>query len=151
MCNIFQGTSFLGWHRHKLGWLDDNRKKYLKSGTLRATLTPLNSAAGVSMIVIPADDPDHPSKVFAVEIAEPVLGPDDKPAGEGILIYSVDATVPTGKTPVVLYQKRPDEKDFKLYHAPFTPGDTFEDAAAPMAVKIERKTGKGYETVITKK
>jgi hypothetical protein len=151
MCDIFKGTNFLGWHRHKLGWLDGNRKEYLRSGTLRTTLTPLSSSGGVSMIVVPGDNPDHPSKVWVVEIAEPVLSPDEKLTGEGILIYSVDATIATGQTPVVIYPKRAEDNDRRLYQAPFRVGDSFQEDSAPMTVKIERKTSKGYEVVVTRK
>ena len=151
MCDIFKGTNFLGWHRHKLGWLDGNRKEYLRSGTLRTTLTPLSSSGGVSMIVVPGDNPDHPSKVWVVEIAEPVLSPDEKLTGEGILIYSVDATIATGQTPVVIYPKRAEDNDRRLYQAPFRVGDSFQEDSAPMTAKIERKTSKGYEVVLTRK
>jgi len=149
MCDLFKGTSFLGWHRHKLGWLDDNRKKYLRSGTLRTILTPLSSNSGVSMIVVPADNPDRPSKVYVVEIAEPVLGSDEKPTGEGILIYSVDATIATGTTPVCIYPKNSPDNDRKLYQAPFGVGDLFSEDGVPLTVRVNRKTSKGYEVVVT--
>lgn len=149
MCDIFTGTTFLGWHRHKLGWLDDNRKKYLRSGTLKTVLTPLSSNSGISMIVVPAENPDQPSKVYVVEIAEPVLGSDEKLTGEGVLVYSVDATIATGKTPVFIYPKNSSDTDRKLYRAPFGVGDSFSQDGVPLTVKINRKTSKGYEVVIT--
>ena len=69
-------TGFIGWHRHKLKWLDDDRKTYLTEGTHTLTLTPLNAEQGVSMIVVPApgEDAGNPSKVYCVEVAQYQIG-----------------------------------------------------------------------------
>ena len=150
MCDIFTGTSFCGWHRHKLGWLDDNRKAYLATGTLRTLLTPLSTAKGVSMIVVPEGNPEHPAKVFCIELAQPVLGPRNELGGQGVLIYSVDARIKTGDLPVVLYSRMPPQ-DNKCYHAPFQAGDTFDDPSLPMTVKILNASPKGYQVLVTKK
>ncbi len=146
MCDIFKGTSFLGWHRHKLGWLPPAREAYLTSGTRELTLTPLTSTNGVAMAVIPFSNPAHPSKVLVAEIAQPILGSDGEPWGEGVLIYSVDARIPTGRDPVEIYPKERGNSPVygRLYLAPFAAGDTFGSTEAPATIRIQAKQGQDY-------
>ena len=128
---------FLGWHRHKLQWLDADRKTYLTQGKHQFDLTSLDAKSGVSMIAVPVDDPAKPSKVFVVELAQPyrLLG---KPGtATGVLVYSVDAKLASGQNSVVVYPKG------DLLNAPFQPGDTFEHEEAPMKVKVLKKGGGG--------
>ena len=128
---------FLGWHRHKLQWLDPNRKTYLTGGGHELELTPLNAESGLSMIVVPADDPEKPSKVFVIELAQPfrVLGKIG--TATGVLIYSVDAKLASGQNQVVVYPKG------DLLHAPFQPGDQFEHKDAPVKVRVLKKNRDG--------
>src|SRR6185295_15241833 len=44
MDNIFQGNIFFGWHRHKMGWLDQERKTFLKQGAWSGTLSRLSAS-----------------------------------------------------------------------------------------------------------
>ena len=95
---------FFGWHRHKLKWLDADRKAYLTKSGNSLELTPLSASSGVSMVVVPVDDPARPSKVFVIEVAQPLQpkkGMEHK--AEGMLVYSVDATLASGQNPVVVY------------------------------------------------
>ncbi len=131
-------TGFLGWHRHKLEWLDANRKTYLTGTDAKLVLTPLAAAAGVSMVVIPADDPARPSKVFVIEVAQARRLGDGATAGAGgVLVYTVDATLATGQNPVVIYPKQDLEK------APFHPGDRFENRDAPFVMEVLSDTPDG--------
>ena len=134
-----RASGFLGWHRHKLEWLDADRKTYLTEGKHRITLTPLNAKSGVSMVAVPTDDPKKPSKVFVIELAQPyrVLG--KVGTATGVLIYSVDAKLATGQNQVVVFPKG----DGDLMHAPFQPGDQFAHKDAPMKVKVLEKNGDG--------
>jgi M6 family metalloprotease-like protein len=53
MSDIFHSVSFLGWHRHKNGWLDPSRATYLQgSTTWYGTISPLSGQCGLSMIVL---------------------------------------------------------------------------------------------------
>ena len=130
---------FIGWHRHKFGWLAADRKTYLKEGSHTINLSPLDAESGVSMVVIPVDDPKHPSKVFVIEVGQP---PQPKKGKEqwasGILIYSVDATRPTGKHPVVIYPKT-DRNEGAVFHE----GDSFENKEAPFSLKVIKKLPNG--------
>ena len=124
-------TGFLGWHRHKLEWLDSGRKTYLTGNDAKLLLTPLDAAAGVSMVAIPADDPARPSKVFVLEVAQARrLGKGKTEGAGGVLVYSVDATLASGSNPVVVYPKDGIDK------APFHPGDRFEHRDVPFSVEI---------------
>ena len=143
MSSAGQATGFIGWHRHKFGWLNADRKAYLTEGTHQLTLTPLSGSEGVSMIVVPADDPAKPSKVFVVECAQPIRAKKDAPKPGGVLVYSVDATLPSGQNAVVVHPR--EDK----VNAAFHPGQSFDDASAPLALKVHRKTdGGGYEIEI---
>lgn len=147
MDNIFQGNTFFGWHRHKMGWLDPLRKKYLKQGEWSGILTPLSSYCGTSMVVIPVGRADKPSKVFVVELTEPVLkesSSTETSNSEGVLIYSVDATIQSGHHPVKVYSKSLSD----LWQAPYTKGDEFDHPDSPMKVEVVRKVDRGYELKI---
>jgi M6 family metalloprotease-like protein len=150
MSDIFHSVSFLGWERHKNGWLDPARILYLPEGdaTRYETLSPLSGACGLAMIVLPIDNPAHPSKVLVIEVAQPVLGDDNRQEGEGLLVYTVDATVPTGHSPlVVLPRIKSDSRDYGgLYQAPWRAGDTLSQTIGRVAFKLSvlRKLGSSY-------
>ena len=96
MCDLDHGWHFLGWHKYKLGWLDESQLIYFSSGELSVRLTALESAQGVKMIVLPSE---HSSQLYIVEIAQP-LGDNETFRDKGLLIYAVDASVATGHEPV---------------------------------------------------
>ena len=148
MDNIFQGNIFFGWHRHKMGWLDRERETFLEQGEWLGTLSRLSATHGTAMVVIPVGNETRPSKVFVVELAEPVLARSSSQSmGDGVLIYSVDATIATGCLPVKVYPKNPSD----LWKAPYGSGDTFNDPAAPMTVEIQKKVGNGYAVRIRRR
>jgi M6 family metalloprotease-like protein len=140
MSEAGRSTGFLGWHRHKLQWLDAGRKAYLTKNAQSLELTPLSASTGISMIVVPVGDPAHPSKVFVIEVAQairPAEGETSK-AG-GVLVYSVDATLATGQNPVVVYPRA------SLVEAAFHPGDNFEHPDAPFRLQVlKRLEGDSY-------
>lgn len=141
-------TGFIGWHRHKLEWLDSDRKTYLTQGTHTLTLTPLSSDQGVSMIVVPApgEDAANPSKVYVVEVAQYLRPSKKMPRPRGVLVYSVNATKPTGINPNILYPRQD-----KL-HAAYHEGETFTNDSAPFTVKVLRKNDDdNYEIQLTVK
>ena len=55
MCDLDLGQHFLGWHKYKLGWLDESQLFYLKSGEVSLPLAPFESAEGVKMILLPSE------------------------------------------------------------------------------------------------
>jgi len=155
MCDIFHSDSFLGWHRHKNGWLPAGRATYLKESTPEwyATLSPLSGPCGLSLIVLPVDDVNHPSKVFVVELAQPVLGSNGQYWGDGVLVYTVDATIASGASPVAMIPRQVSDSDDygHLYQAPYGVGDVAHARGpGPVSLKAEvlQKFGSSYNVKI---
>ncbi|MFC7534048.1 hypothetical protein [Actinoplanes sp. GCM10030250] len=140
---------------HKNGWLPDQRKTYLAESRRRwrTILHPLTDADGLSMIVLPVDDTACPSKVFVIEPAQPVIGSDDQPWGDGILVYTVDATVESGECPVVVIPRVESYSETygDLYEAPYREGDVAEvsEGRARLTVAVTRRLGTAYEIELT--
>lgn len=143
-----RSTGFLGWHRHKLGWLAPERKDYLVGTRHDVVLTPLDAESGTSMVVIPADDPAQPTTVFVIEVGQPPSPKKDaEPWPAGVLVYRVDATRETGKNPVVIFPKENIKEG-----APWHPGDTVDHEDLPFRVKVVKKRADGaYELEIESK
>jgi hypothetical protein len=150
MSDIFHAVSFLGWHQHKNGWLTPSRKTYLSHSTpgWYVLLNPLSAESGLSMIVLPLDDALKPSRVLVVEVARPVLGTDNQPFGQGILLYTVDATIPTGSSPVVIIPKTISTSPVygHLYEAPYAPGDTvsYTEGTTSFTLSVLQEFGSLY-------
>lgn len=155
MCDIFHSVSFLGWHRHKNGWLPAARATYLKESTQEwyATLSPLSGSCGLSLIALPIDDINYPSKVFVVELAQPVLGSNGQYWGDGVLIYTVDASINTGNSPVVIIPSQVSDSDDygHLYQAPYGIGDVARaqgSGSVSLKVEVLQKFGSSYNIKI---
>jgi len=134
MSEAGHSTGFLGWHRHKLKWLDADRKAYLTKNAQALELTPLSGASGVSMIVVPVGDPARPSKVFVIEVAQSIrLGKGAVAKAGGVLVYSVDATLASGQNAVVVYPRA------GIDEAAFHVGDSFDHAAAPFRMQVRKQ------------
>lgn len=110
MCDLDFGQHFLGWHKFKLGWIDESQLIYFSSGELTTTLTSLEVAKGVKMIVLPSE---NSSRVYVIECAQS-LGDEGQRRDQGLLIYSVDAAAPTGAEPVKVLQCGVDESQDKF-------------------------------------
>jgi len=131
MSEAGNSTGFLGWHRHKLKWLDAERKAYLVKNAQALELTPLSGSSGLSMIVVPVGDPARPGKVFVIEVAQSIRPGEGEPSkAGGVLVYSVDATLATGQNPVVVYPRA------GLNEAAFHAGDSFDHQDAPFRLKV---------------
>jgi len=131
MSEAGRSTGFLGWQRHKLKWLDANRKTYLTKSAPALELTPLSGASGVSLVVVPVGDPARPGKVFVIEVAEtfqPAVGAAAN--DRGVLVYSVDATLASGQNPIVVYPRA------NIDEAAFHAGDSFDHKDAPFKLKV---------------
>ena len=116
MCDLDLGQHFLGWHKYKFGWLDESQLFYLKSSDVSLLLNPFESAKGVKMLLLPSESE---SRLYVVEIAQP-LGADQEYRDKGILVYTVDAAVETGKCPVSVVSgpdKSPSPNETNKYGA----------------------------------
>lgn len=128
MSDIFHCAAFIGWHRHKNGWLPAERSLYLPDAPQERylTLSPLSSRFGTSMVVVPIDNPQRPSKVFVVELAQPMEGAVAGPRRDGVLIYMVNGSVPTGHSPVAVQARvvSNSQEHGYLCEAAYRTGDT---------------------------
>jgi hypothetical protein len=103
--------------------------------------------------VLPVDDVNRPSKVFVVELAQPVLGSNDQYWGDGVLVYTVDATIASGASPVVMIPRQVSDSDDygHLYQAPYGVGDVAHARGpGPVSLKAEvlQKFGSSYNLKI---
>ncbi len=134
MSDAGRSTGFLGWHRHKLKWLDADRKAYLTKSSRSLELTPLSSYSGLSMIVVPVGDPAKPSKVFVIEVAQSIRLADGATSKSGgVLVYSVDATLASGQNSLVVYPHA------GIDEAAFNAGDAFSHADAPFKMQVIKR------------
>jgi M6 family metalloprotease-like protein len=147
MSDIFQGNGLLGWHRHKLGWLDASRTLYVASGSQQVTLSPLDGTCGTSLVLANIDDQTQPTRTLAIEIAQPFRNAGQELSPEGVLIYTVDATVATGEGPVAVHPRSPETTAHgALGAAPYGVGDTYTDGT--VSVRVLDKSGPLYRVQI---
>ncbi|MFJ4832329.1 M6 family metalloprotease domain-containing protein [Streptomyces sp. NPDC088747] len=134
------GNDLLGWHKWKLGWLDETQVRCASaSGTTEYTLTPLAKAGGAKLVFVPTG----PRTGYALELRTRD-GNDVAVCRPGILVYKVDANVDTGNGPVTVYDSHRDSGGCtrspnvhaELSDAPFVPGETFKDPRTGVAVRV---------------
>ena len=136
------------------GWMRRGRQFVSEPGTTRASLTPLQTSEGVSMLVFPAEGGTRPSKVWVAEIAQPVFakGSGELSPVEGVLLYTVDATLDTGKSPVVVIPRVVSRSTTfgNLFEAPFQPANTISDASGDASIELSvlGRTGSGYDVEV---
>jgi len=138
-------NDLLGWHKWKLGWLDDTQVRCAAGrGSREYTLTPLARRGGVKLVVVPLSGRSG----YALELRTRE-GNDAAVCRPGILIYRVDADVDTGNGPITVRDARRDSGgctrspnvQAELSDATFTPGDTFRDRTRRLTVTVLPKGG----------
>ncbi|MCX4550338.1 MULTISPECIES: M6 family metalloprotease domain-containing protein [unclassified Streptomyces] len=148
-------NDMLGWHKWKLGWLDDSQVSCASTpGTHQATLSPLETRGGTKLAVIPMSE----SAAYVLEVRTR-SGNDDAVCRAGVLVYRVDGDVDTGQGPITVKDSTPDSSgctmrpnvQAELSDAPFMVGQTFTDAARGVIVAVTGKDKSGrYEVRITR-
>ncbi|KAH6886949.1 hypothetical protein B0T10DRAFT_575360 [Thelonectria olida] len=97
------GPDFFSWDKWRLGWLsDDNIDCVVEHGTSEHTLTPLEVTGGTKAVVIAANE--TAALVVEARVAE---GLDSKVCAPGVLLYTVDTTIPTGEGPLRVLDANP--------------------------------------------
>jgi len=91
----FKGNEMLAWHRWQLGWIEDSEVFCATSSTTSIKLGPLTKNLGSRMLVMPVDS----SRVLVAE-NRAIDGYDKNLLTGGILVYSVDERIATGKGPI---------------------------------------------------
>ncbi|WP_406352885.1 M6 family metalloprotease domain-containing protein [Streptomyces sp. NBC_00658] len=134
------GNDLLGWHKWKLGWLDETQVACAASpGTTEYTLTPLAKPGGAKLVFVPTSSRTG----YALELRTRD-GNDAAVCRPGILIYKVDANIDTGNGPVTVYDSHRDSGGCtrspnvhaELSDAPFTPGESFKDPKTGVAITV---------------
>jgi M6 family metalloprotease-like protein len=151
MSDVDHGEHFLGWHRHKNGWLPRARSTYIDRTTKqrRVTLHPLSGPDGLSMVVVPCDNIRRPRKVLVVEPAEPLH---DLPQAQGVLIYSVDSGIDGGKSPVAVHPRKVHGLVPGLDDAPHRVGnvaDIKDKKGAHLRVQVLGRTEAAWDVEIS--
>ncbi|WP_055490353.1 M6 family metalloprotease domain-containing protein [Streptomyces sp. TP-A0356] len=133
-------NDMLGWHKWKLGWLDDSQVACATAhGTTEYTLTPLARAGGRKLVFVPVSA----TSGFALEVRIRE-GNDAAVCRPGVLVYRVEADVDTGNGPVTVYDSRRNSGgctrspnvQAELSDAPYTPGETFTDPKTGVVVSV---------------
>ena len=148
-------NDFLGWHKWKLGWLDNDQVGCASgAGTSEHILTPLATAGGPKLAFVPLGERSG----YAVEVRTRD-GNDEAVCEPGVLIYRVESDVDTGHGPVTVADsdrdsggctRRPNVHA-ELSDAPFRPGETFTDRANGIRISVLEEDENGaYRVRITR-
>jgi hypothetical protein len=90
--------------------------------------------------------------VFVVEIAQTIRLSTGETSPEGVLVYTVDARVTTGGSPVEILPNRGgySPKFGNWFDAPFAPGDkrTLPSGHSLLAVEVGARTGDSYAVTL---
>jgi len=148
-------NDLLGWHKWKLGWLDDNQIGCASAtGTTEHVLTPLGRRGGDKLVFVPLTA----SQGLAVEIRTRE-GNDEAVCKPGVLVYRVHAGVHTGEGPITVHDSTPrsggctrsPNVQAELSDATFTPGETFRDRGSGVRIEVVSVDGPGdYRVRITR-
>jgi len=102
MSNVFNAAHFLTWEKRKLGWIDEAQVDCLNNpGGVEAVLTPSQVVGGRKMVVVPVDT----SSALVVEVRNN-LALDANLCAAGVLLYQVDARIPSGEGPAQVLGSR---------------------------------------------
>jgi M6 family metalloprotease-like protein len=149
-------NDLLGWHKWKLGWLDESQVRCAaSSGTTEYTLTPLSRPGGEKLVFVPTSTKTG----YALELRTHD-GNDSAVCRPGILIYKVDAGVDTGNGPITVYDSkrhsggctRSPNVHAELSDAPFTPGESFKDPKTGITIAVTAADPNGdYRVSVTRR
>ncbi|MFF8608896.1 M6 family metalloprotease domain-containing protein [Streptomyces sp. NPDC015346] len=148
-------NDFLGWHKWKLGWLDDDQIGCAsRTGTSEYTLTPLATKGGRKLAFVPLSEQSG----YAVEVRTRD-GNDEAVCEPGVLIYRVESDVDTGHGPITVSDsdrdsggctRRPNVHA-ELSDAPYRPGETFTDRTNGIRITVVDEDDKGaYRVRVTR-
>jgi M6 family metalloprotease-like protein len=89
------GSSFSAWDQFKLLWLDETLMNCVGKGDVEETLTSLTTGSGARGISVPVSA----NKALIAEVRDRT-GVDAGLCDSGVLLYTVDSTIPTGQGPL---------------------------------------------------
>ncbi|MFC8798752.1 M6 family metalloprotease domain-containing protein [Promicromonospora sp. NPDC057138] len=143
------GPEYFAWHRWQLGWLDD--AQVVCADPRRATTALLRPVAGSgeaapwedAMVVYRLSE----TRAVVVENRQPA-GYDDGIGASGALVYTVDASVPSGEGPVRVVDSTPGSPD-GLDDAPFAPGSSWTEPTTGAVLSFRRGPADTVRVVVT--
>ncbi|MFF1922134.1 M6 family metalloprotease domain-containing protein [Streptomyces sp. NPDC058221] len=143
-----------GWHKWKLGWLDDRQVTCIQSDRI-VTLEPMaavpvpGASIGTRLAVIRTGE----GSAVAIE-ARSATGNDRSTCAEGVLLYRIRNGTPSGGGPVDVIDTHPDTDSCweqsvypPLADAPLRVGETFSIPGAHAMIEVADRTPSGAWTV----
>ncbi|MFJ9029019.1 M6 family metalloprotease domain-containing protein [Streptomyces sp. NPDC102274] len=134
-------NDLLGWHKWKLGWLDDEQVRCAaRAGSSNDyVLGPLATTGGPKLAFVPISKESG----YAVEVRTRE-GNDEAVCEPGVLIYRVDSGVDTGRGPIAVADSKPNSGGCtrrpnvhaELSDAPYRPGQTFTDQEHGIEISV---------------
>ncbi|RII14953.1 hypothetical protein DSC45_18835 [Streptomyces sp. YIM 130001] len=148
-------NDLLGWHKWKLGWLDDQQISCAATpGTTEHVLEPLPTEGGTKIAFVPLSERTG----IAAEVRIPG-GNDEAVCKPGVLVYRVDADVDTGQGPVEVSDSTKDSGGCtrrpnvhaELSDAPYSPGETYTDKKTGVRITVASASQDGtYRVRVTR-
>ncbi|HEY9369538.1 M6 family metalloprotease domain-containing protein [Streptomyces sp.] len=133
-------NDLLGWHKWKLGWLDNDQVRCASAtGAREYVLTPLAVTGGPKLAFVPLSERSG----YAVEVRTRE-GNDEAVCEPGVLVYRVESDVDTGHGPISVSDsdrdsggctRRPNVHA-ELSDAPYGPGESFTDRANGIRISV---------------
>lgn len=133
-------NDLLGWHKWKLGWLDDEQISCASApGISEYLLGPLATSGGPKLTFVPVSKESG----YAVEVRTRA-GNDEAVCEPGVLIYRVDSGIDTGRGPVTVSDStknsggcsRRANVHAELSDAPYLPGQSFVDEDNDIRISV---------------
>ncbi|MFJ5225285.1 M6 family metalloprotease domain-containing protein [Streptomyces sp. NPDC088400] len=133
-------NDLLGWHKWKLGWLDDEQISCASApGVSEYLLGPLATSGGPKLTFVPVSKESG----YAVEVRTRA-GNDEAVCEPGVLIYRVDSGIDTGRGPVTVSDStknsggcsRRANVHAELSDAPYLPGQSFVDEDNDIRISV---------------
>lgn len=146
------GGEFFAWDKYREGWIDPSQIRCQdEPGSTTQTLTPVETPGGMKMIVAKTG----PSTAYVAEVRS-LTGGDANLCSAGVLVYTLDARVPSGSGPLQVVTPHPGtnltmiRRCNVLYDAPLRSGEAWEDGAVRVEVLSPGPRG-SYNVRVTRK
>ncbi|RLL66379.1 peptidase M6 [Streptomyces sp. Z26] len=137
-------SDLMGWHKWKFGWLADRQVECVsRPGTSTHTLKPVGSRDGANIAVVKTG----PSTAVVAE-ARTRTGLDARICTEGVLVYTVDSRVETGRGPVRVVDATPRSKGGSAC-ADHSPAELAELGDAPFRAGGGHTFANGVRVAVT--
>lgn len=150
------GAHYTAWQKQKLGWLRPDEMVCIAGGGLEATLQPIETAGGLKSVALRLS----PTRAIVAEVRRHI-GRDAGIGEEGVLVYSVDASVASGAGPIrvlpstTVVDPGTQGQLGPLYNATFglVAGKShhFEDAAAGVTIDVVAEEAPSFRIRIKKR